>query len=148
MNTRRAGFTLIEILMVMLIAGMVLAFALPRFGALRESGRMNAARTQMVSTVTTARSAAVQNGRPARWIRNGNQIQVVAMNAAGVFANVIPPVSFDAAYRVDLNSTMDTITYDARGMANVPTGRIYIRGARVDSVCVTRLGAVLLKGCL
>ena len=144
----RSGFTIIEILMVMLIAAMVLAFGLPKFGQLRESGKMNAAKTQIASSITTARSAAVQNGRRSSWKITGNTVELNVMNAAGGFQQLIADIDFATQYNVTLSATFDSITYDARGMALVNNGRVYIRGARTDSVCITTLGAVLLKGCL
>ena len=148
MNSQRPGFTLIELLMVVVIAALVLAFAVPKFGEMRESGRLSSAKVMMASTVTTARQAAIQNGRVSRWWRQGNAVTVSLRNANGVYQQVGTPVYFDSAYHVSLSTPFDSILYDARGFAAVPNGRIYIRGSKVDSICVTRLGAVMLKGCL
>lgn len=149
MPNQRSGFTLIEVLMVVVIAGLLIAMAVPKFGQLRESGRMRAAKTQVISTLTTARAAAIQNGRPARWIRVNNTIIVQSTNNAGNFTSFMLPVDFERAYKVTLNSTSSLVNYDARGFATGANNfKIYIRGATVDSVCITNAGAVLLRGCL
>lgn len=149
MRNQRPGFTLIEVLMVVVIAGLLIAMAVPKFTQLRESGRVKAAKTQVISTLTTARAAAIQNGRPARWIRINNQIIVQATNNAGNFTTFMNPVDFERNYKVTLNSTSNLLNYDARGFATGANNfKVYIRGASVDSVCITNAGAVLLRGCL
>ena len=149
MRIQRSGFTLLEVMMVMVMAALIIAMAVPKFGQLRESGRMKAARTQMISTLSTARAAAIQNGRPARWIRIGDQVIVQTTNNAGNFTTFMKPVDFNTAYKVSLNSTSSLVNYDARGFATGANNfRVYIRGATVDSICITNAGAVLLRGCL
>lgn len=149
MRIQRSGFTLLEVMMVMVMAALIIAMAVPKFGQLRESGRMKAARTQMISTLSTARAAAIQNGRPARWIRIGDQVIVQTTNNAGNFTTFMKPVDFNTNYKVSLNSTSTLVNYDARGFATGANNfRVYIRGATVDSICITNAGAVLLRGCL
>lgn len=149
MRIQRSGFTLLEVMMVMVMAALIIAMAVPKFGQLRESGRMKAARTQMISTLSTARAAAIQNGRPARWIRIGDQVIVQTTNNAGNFTTFMKPVDFNTTYKVSLNSTSSLVNYDARGFATGANNfRVYIRGATVDSICITNAGAVLLRGCL
>ena len=149
MRNQRSGFTLIEVLMVVVIAGLLIAMGVPKFTQLRESGRLKAAKTNMISTLTTARAAAIQNGRPARWIRINNQIIVQSTNNAGNFTTFMNPVDFEQKYKVTLNSTTTIVNFDARGFANGANNfKVYIRGVTVDSVCMTNAGAVLLRGCL
>lgn len=149
MRNQRSGFTLLEVMMVMVMAALIIAMAVPKFGQLRESGRMKAARTQVISTLSTARAAAIQNGRPARWIRINNQIIVQSTNNAGNYVTFMRPVDFETQYKVTLYSTSNLVNYDARGFATGANNfKVYIRGMTLDSICVTNAGAVLLRGCL
>jgi len=149
MRNQRSGFTLIEVLMVVVIAGLLIAMGVPKFAQLRESGRMKAAKTQLISTLTTARASAIQNGRPARWIRINNQVIVQTTNNAGNFTTFMSPIDFETNYKVQLTSTSSLVNYDARGFATGANNfKVYIRGVTVDSVCITNAGAVLLRGCL
>lgn len=150
MKRSRLGFTLIEMLMVVVIMGLVLAFALPKFNSLRNSGRVGSAKVQLSSSVTIARAAAIQNGRPARWSVSGNTVTVSAQNAAGVYVNVGAPSDFYTTHGVELSANPSTIDFDSRGIANGlnSTAKLYVRGSTTDSICVTVLGVVLRNGCL
>jgi type II secretory pathway pseudopilin PulG len=141
---------MIEMLTVMMIMGIVLAFGLPKFNSLRNSGRVGAAKVQMSTSLTTARAAAIQNGRPSRWTLAGNTVTVQAQDAAGNYQNVGTPVDYSLEYSVSLSATNSTINFDGRGLASGlgGTAKLYVRGTTTDSICVTVLGVVLRNGCL
>jgi Tfp pilus assembly protein FimT len=134
----------------MMIMGIVLAFALPKFNSLRNSGRVGAAKVQLSTSLTTARAAAIQNGRPARWNLNGNTVTLSARDAAGAYQNLRPPFDYNAEYNVTLRSTSNDINFDGRGLATGLAGtvKVYVVGTTTDSICVTVLGVVLRQGCL
>ena len=150
MRRSRSGFTLIELMMVIIIMGVVLAFALPKFNSLRNSGKLGAAKVHVMSSMTTARAAAIQNGRVARWSISGNSIGVTAANPTGTMVTIAAPIDFAAQYNVTLRATQNTVDFDSRGMASnlSATMKIYVVGSTTDSVCVTRLGVVLRNGCI
>jgi len=150
MRRSRTGFSLVEMLMVVVIIGIVVGFGLPKFASMRNSGKIGAAKIHLSSSITTARAAAIQNGRAARWNLTGNRVTITALNGAGTYVNINAPAGFDSLYKVQLRSTQATIDFDARGIASnmAGTGKIYVVGTTTDSVCITRLGVVLRHGCL
>ena len=149
MSRSRSGFTFVEMLIVMIVMGVVMALAVPKFNALRNSGKLGSAKVHIMSSLTTARAAAIQNGRRARWAVSGNSVVVTADDGAGNFVNVSPPADFATQYNVTLRASDPTIEFDGRGLASLAsTGKIYVVGTTTDSVCVTRLGVVLRNGCL
>ena len=150
MKSTRQGFTMVEMLMVMIIMALVLAFAMPKFNSLRNSGRVGAAKVQLSTGLTTARAAAIQNGRPARWSITGDVITVAAQNAAGNYENLRPPFDYNREYAVTLRSTVGEIVFDGRGMATGlgGTAKVYVVGTTTDSICVTALGVVMRNGCI
>jgi prepilin-type N-terminal cleavage/methylation domain-containing protein len=150
MTQSRSGFTILEIMTVMMIMGIVLAFGIPKFNSLRNSGRVGAAKVQASTSLTTARAAAIQNGRPSRWSVSGNTITIQAQNAAGNYVNVGQPMDYFTQYSVSLSASPSTINFDSRGLANGlnSTAKLYVRGTTTDSICVTVLGVVLRNGCL
>lgn len=147
---KRHGFTLIEMLMVVVIIGVVLAFSLPKFNSLRNSGKMGSAKVHLMSSITTARAAAIQHGRPSLWALNGNTVSVAVQNAAGGYGAVGAAAKFDSLYNVTLRASQTIIVFDARGIASNmgATNKIWLSSATTDSVCITRLGVVLRNGCL
>src|SRR6266487_552609 len=70
------GFTVIEMLIVVVLLGLLTAMAYPRMSGVRNSAGLRAARVQFAASLATARAAAVRWGRPAQLKRIGNSIQV------------------------------------------------------------------------
>lgn len=64
MITSRAGFTLVELLVTVLVAGALLAIAAPAFSAMLERNRAAAVFHQLTTSLAGARLAAVRMGRP------------------------------------------------------------------------------------
>ncbi|MEX1032055.1 MAG: GspH/FimT family pseudopilin [Cellvibrionaceae bacterium] len=58
------GFTLPELMIVLLIASILLGIGIPSFQQMIKSNRLTAAANDIVGVVTYARSAAVQRGKP------------------------------------------------------------------------------------
>ena len=150
MRKSRLGFTLTELMMVVIIMGVVLAFAVPKFNSLRNSGKLGAAKTHVMASLTTARASAIQNGYGSRWSISGNNVTVAARTAAGTYTNLASAAKFDTLYSVTLRASQTEIDFDSRGLATNlnATGKIYVVGITTDSICVTRLGVVLRTGCL
>lgn len=60
---RRAGFTLIELMIVIALVAIVATVAVPSFNQLIENNRLTAATNDLVGVVTFARSEAIRQGR-------------------------------------------------------------------------------------
>ncbi len=67
---RRAGFTLVELLMVVAIFGIVAAVAMPQLGRAVEAYRIGIATREMERELQTARVKAVTSNRPVRVLFN------------------------------------------------------------------------------
>ena len=153
--TARSGFSLIEMLVVLVLISAMAGIIAPRMRGYRERLNLDAARTQVESAVATARSAAIQKGFPAKLRIVNNQMTVVAtVNSAGLTMVILGPVMFDSSLgvRVQPAAVADSlITFEARGFASprlAATGKFRITGTtRSDSVCVTVTGALLPRGC-
>lgn len=61
---RSNGFTLMELMIVLTVAGIVLGFGLPAFGSYRNTMAMNSARQQLLQDVRSARQYAVTRRAP------------------------------------------------------------------------------------
>lgn len=64
MNARRAGFTLIELVVVLAILVIATSFVLLRLDGVTAEGRLRSAAREMAGTIRYARSFAVMSGKP------------------------------------------------------------------------------------
>lgn len=153
---RRRGFSLIELLLVIAVLGVVATMVMPAIGELRARSGLRSARTLFVSSLATARSAAVQKGKTARLTLTGGALAVTAMSGlratpiqiqGPVYLARITGASFAA-----LRGAPTEIVYDARGLitpAINTVARYELRvGALTDTVCITGAGHVMAKGCV
>jgi len=146
------GFTVVELLMVIVIMGFLSSIAYPRWTSVRASTKLRSARVQFAASLATARAAAVRFGRPAQLKVSGNTIQVRAdTGGTGVFLALAAPVALDSQFSVTVHATVDSIVFGSRGLAtNLTSSGAYfeLAGANIrDSVCLTRLGEVAPRGC-
>jgi prepilin-type N-terminal cleavage/methylation domain-containing protein len=146
----REGYTLTELLIVVVMVGALTLFALPKFSGLVERNKLQAARDEITAALATARAAAVQKGRTATLRIVGNQIRVtVVTDDAGTTMTVIPAKNLNTLYNVKLVPDDSTITYDMRGYAKLGAKSVFrlTGGSKRDSVCITAAGQIMPRGC-
>jgi len=152
-NRSRQGYTLTEMLIVVVIVGLLTLFAIPKFSVLVQRNKLSAAREELTAAIATARAAAVQKGRTSTFRISGNQFRVTVVTADnGSTTTLVPAKSLMTLYNVSIASTTDTIiTFDMRGFATPrlsSTGMIKLtQGVRRDSVCVTTAGQIMPRRC-
>ena len=61
----KSGFTLVEVVLTLAVAGLLLGIALPRFSALKQGVAVESAAQNLVAAHRRARAAAIIHGRPA-----------------------------------------------------------------------------------
>ena len=147
----RSGFTLLDLVLAMTVMGLVSAIAFPRMRGPIAGLQVRAARQSMSQMIVVARSAAIQSGSEARFIRNGNVTRVV-VDSSSVFVTLTAK-DLATEHGVTLGVSAggrDTLRFDPRGVAIGLNGAQWFRFTRdgtVDSVCVSRFGKVAQKGC-
>jgi prepilin-type N-terminal cleavage/methylation domain-containing protein len=139
----RPGFTLVELVLVLVIAGVLAGFALTSAGRARHMLAVRAARADLVSLVGATRSAAVLAG--------GATLVIDVPHArawiepAGSTRN---PYPYDMAARhgVSLHTSRGVplrLRYDALGMGRLANATIVIqRGTAQSTVVVSAYGRV------
>src|SRR5437764_419663 len=69
---RRLGFSLPEMLIVLVIAGVMMRLALPKIAAMKDKNTVRAAKQQVLSYLTNARAAAIRQSRSAQFYVNNH----------------------------------------------------------------------------
>jgi prepilin-type N-terminal cleavage/methylation domain-containing protein len=144
LSRHRGGFTLAEVLIVVLIIGIAIAMAVPRMQGVLHQSAIESALNSVASDVTLARLRAVHNARRASLVVNaaGTGYSVV-VDSAGT-PTTFKTVSFATDYKgLTLSPVNDTVVFDSRGMLVQGTGTIRAtRQGRTDSLTISGVGRV------
>lgn len=147
MKPYRAGFTIMELLLVIVIIGITAAAAYPLIGSAKARIDVRGARYHATTLLTLARAAAQESGRTATLSFTGNRALITAtprlVSAVGSTVDTIPgtPVNYAQAYQVTVTGT--TVVFDSRGLAS--SGATTLRFTRAgisDSLMVSDLGRI------
>lgn len=66
-TTRQSGFTLWELLMTLLVAGILLGIGVPNVMEFQRNGRMTGAANDIITAIVTARTEAIKRQVPTTW---------------------------------------------------------------------------------
>ena len=150
----RRGFTLPEILIVIVLISLLSLAAIPRFAVANGKRHMQSAKMRVAAAAATARAAAIQKGQQVRFMIKSNRVTVIAIvPPKGDTVRLISPVPLDTLYDVKASGSSFTPTSDslvvnfsARGFAvgfdNSTTITLKRSGVPTDSVVLTRTGMV------
>lgn len=144
LSRHRGGFSLAEVLIVLVIIGIALAMAVPRMQGVVHESALQGALNQMASDLTLTRLRAVRGATRAS----------LSINAAGTgYSVVVDPtgttdtvkaVSFASdAKGLVLSPASSSITFDSRGLLVSGTSTIVAtRQGRSDSLNVSGVGRI------
>lgn len=156
------GFTLIEMMVVVAIIGITVAFAAPKIGSFRASSQMRSAKAQLASSVATARAASMQKGRPSTFKVTNNHLTVTVISdtshtvstTATSVLTLLSNVPLDDRFGVTLTVRTpadSVITFDARGFGTTGSSNraVYVLTGNgiSDSLCVSSRGLIMKNGC-
>jgi prepilin-type N-terminal cleavage/methylation domain-containing protein len=145
LTSRRRGFTLPEILIVIVLISLLALVAIPRFSTASGKRHMESARMRVAAAVATARQAAIQKGQTVQLKITNNRVTVKPTGTDTT--NLVSPVPLDTLYKVTVSNVSDpfTVDFSARGFASLgstATIRLARPGVANDSVVVLRSGMV------
>ena len=136
----RGGYTLIELMLVLTIAGLVLAIAIPRGVATLDRVSVTSASADVQATLNHARLLA---------LAGGIAVAIDVDSARGELrvrrgAEVVMSRNVGQAHGVTVRGSRDSLAYDPRGLgygaANLSI--IVRRRSAVETVFVSRLGRI------
>jgi prepilin-type N-terminal cleavage/methylation domain-containing protein len=137
---RRNAFTLVELLLVVVLMGVIMALAVPRFSAMRDGASVRAAMADLGADFSMARQSA---------ITRRSSVAVVLDTASGTVelrsaARMMSRHTLGATYGIVLGSNRDSAVYDSRGLGyGVSNLTVTVRrGAIVDTLTMSRMGRV------
>lgn len=153
---RRRGFSLTELLIVIVLIGLIASAVVPAINETRARSGLRSARLLMLSALSAARAAAIQKGKTATLTMSNSTLTVLAMS--GIRAEPVQvhgPLSLSrttGAVLAPLNGAPTQLVYDLRGLVTPATSsvsRYELRlGGRADTVCITGAGTIMPKGCV
>jgi prepilin-type N-terminal cleavage/methylation domain-containing protein len=136
----RRGFTLLELALVLTIAAIAMALAVPRIAATRDGAAVRGAVGEVAATFEAARQMA---------ITRRTTVAVVLDTIAGAIelragGQPILRRGLRTAYGIVLGANRDSAVYDSRGLGyGVSNISVTVRrGGIVDTLTMSRLGRV------
>jgi prepilin-type N-terminal cleavage/methylation domain-containing protein len=138
-----AGFTLVELLIVVLVIGMVTLFAFPRAGAVLDHVQVRGARTAIVNKLNATRIAARSSNRVAVLRLAGNSLWLELNAMSGTSKTVLPGgVGLNSSYGVTVSGP-DSVKFDPRGLSQSGTQTYLVsRNGWSDSVTINGYGRI------
>ena len=138
----RRGFTLPEILIVIVMISVLAIVAIPRFASTNGKRHMESARMRVGAALATARQAAIQKGQTVTFMIKSHRVTVSAGQDT-----IMARIPLDTLYKVRAAPPTDpyTIEFSSRGFAKLTspvTIKLTRSGVSDDSVVVTTTGMV------
>jgi Tfp pilus assembly protein FimT len=135
----RRGFTTIELMVILGIAGMVLVLALPRWSVVRDATAVRQAALEVATFYNVARQSAVLRATRVRVEFGSDTLRAVYEAAAdSIFLVQAGP----ARHGVSLTASRAAVRVDPTGMGYgaANTKLVLRRGAAAESLTTSRLG--------
>ena len=143
-----AGFTLIELIMVVVVASIMMGVAIPYL--MRSSDRGGVTETTVAISTMHARAklAAIQRGRVARlkMKASNNTMWVVATTASGTGLDTLGSVEdLYNRFGVTFTTTRDSLVFTPRGLGTESSGTTIIitKGTAADTITISAAGRLV-----
>lgn len=145
----RSGFSLIEMMVVLVVAGIVMAIAFPKTKTLRDMSSVRSAKQQFGSYMSTTRAAAIRQSLQSQFTIASNAITSTVTQADGTTLTLGRAVALNDQFGVAVtrsgSTANDVVTYDPRGFAQGLGGSlvyVFTKNSSKDSLCITKLGMI------
>lgn len=151
----RAGVTLVELMIAVMIAAVIAAMAYPRLSSFVRSLTARSATSQIVADLTMARTQAVRAGRPASLtLESPTRYRVTYVNPVAGGDVLVKRVTIEGSQRGVVLKQADgvypaTITFDSRGMRRSALSTFLVQSSgttKTDTVSISWVGRVYRGG--
>ena len=141
----RNGFTLSEMLIVIVVMGGLMLLALPRFRAVVQQSDVRGARTKMVTLYNQARVNAMTTNRPTAVRFSGNTAVITATLPGGGLDTLGGVQNLYNDYGVTMTSSNSMLVIDPRGFGRGGGTIELMKGPYADTVEISGFGRVVTK---
>jgi len=152
----RAGFSLLEVLVTLVLLSMIYAIAIPSIGRTRVKASVHNSSQAVIGAISLAKAAAVRFGRPSVLRLDSSRDRVwveVDTTLAGTGRlDTLGYFSFREELKVDLKTNRTALCFDGRGIGTTRTacpqaGAVIIVALNqsADTVFVSPLGRVITR---
>ena len=146
----RRGVSLAEMLVVLVISGIMLSIALPRFAGMRDRMSLRSAKQEVVAYLIASRAAAIRQSQQSQFHVLNNRVWGTVNQPNGTNATVTQTLRTYRTRDVTLvfngdATANDSIVYDARGIETYPgQKRVLVLSLNnlQDTICVSRAGLI------
>jgi len=141
----RSGFTILELLVVLAIAGIMMALAYPRYRESMNGEAVLGARRELMSQLARARATAAQRGCRVelQFRASAATAYVTACRTVGTGLDTIGEISrFGTRYSVTMTSTADSLGFGPTsiGLGTAAITVRFLRGTDTASVVISSVG--------
>lgn len=144
-----AGFTVIELLIVIVIAGIMMAVAIPFFRTTSQKSAARGAADEVARLYATARAVSIQRGKLAYLVMDpsAGTVMVIAKQASGTGVDTVSqPDDLGTRYGVTFTTTSDSLAFTPRGIgANLSNTTVIltsVSGGYADTVVIYPTGKI------
>jgi Tfp pilus assembly protein FimT len=137
---RRTGASLLELTVVLVLTGILLAIALPRLNHVRDAAAVRGAIEEAAADFSDARQAAIARRRLVAVVVDTAAAAITARSEG----TILVASRFRLTYGVSLATNRDSAVYDGRGFGYGVSNLSLVlrRGAVAETLVVSRLGRV------
>jgi len=146
--TSCAGFTLIEMIMVVVIVGLMMGIAIPFLRNSSDRGGVTESAVVISSMHARAKLAAIQRGRVTRLKMNASQstMWVTASKTSGSGVDTVGNVeNLSDRFGITFTTTRDSLTFTPRGIGTESSGTTIViaKGSAADTITISAAGRLV-----
>jgi len=147
---RGNGFTLIEMLIVVVIIGLAGLIALPKLNRAFAQSNVLSAKARLMALYNAARATAVSSNQTATLRISGNQVMVYAsprrkapFSVANTIDTIVRPTNLSTSFGVTVGGGVDSVRVASSGLGMDSAVIVLSKYTALDTLYISRYGRVI-----